>query len=90
MTSFIQSRLLLGVAVLLAAGTLVEAGKVQGRLAAHVSGCQPWSVASADRCKYVLDNCHRLSGLVDFLEIHFCNLPEQWVGFKASRIYACK
>ncbi|GAX84977.1 hypothetical protein CEUSTIGMA_g12398.t1 [Chlamydomonas eustigma] len=47
------------------------------RLAAKASACQPYSVPAPLRCEYVKKECSDLSGLVDFLDIHFCKF-EQW------------
>jgi hypothetical protein len=47
------------------------------RLAGKASECQPYSVPSPLRCEYVRNECSDLSGLVNFLDIHFCEF-EHW------------
>lgn len=47
------------------------------------AACRPWTVPPPQRCEYVRQHCGDLAGnLLDFLELHFCELGDRLVPCK--------
>jgi hypothetical protein len=46
------------------------------RVATQTAACQPWTAPASERCTFVRTHCSQISGLLDFLDIHFCLLSD--------------